>query len=99
MPSRRLTPGGNAPPSCKYLWTASRPVNTTPEINTSSPTLSARILSSVKGKLSFVMADISLQTGLEVHAKSRPCTVVIVIALLKRHLEAHDARADFAADL
>src|SRR3989442_15751237 len=50
MPSRRLTPGGNRPPSCRYLWTASRPVNTTPDIRTSSRTFSARIFSSVKGK-------------------------------------------------
>src|SRR5204862_4984893 len=50
MPSRRFAPGGNSPPSCKYLCTASRPVNTTPEIRTSSPTFSARIFSSVKGK-------------------------------------------------
>jgi hypothetical protein len=35
--------------------TASRPVNTMPEIKTSSPTFSARIVSSVKGKLNFVM--------------------------------------------
>src|SRR5688572_8716878 len=50
MPSRRLTPGGSSPPSCRYLCTASRPVNTTPLMATSSPTLSARILSSVKGR-------------------------------------------------
>src|SRR6185369_3126209 len=58
MPSRNFTSGGGVPPSCRYLWTASRPVNTTPEINTSSPTLSARIFSSVKGKLNFVMPAI-----------------------------------------
>src|SRR5208337_2969031 len=55
MPSRRFTPGGSLPPSCRYLWTASRPVNTTPEINTSSPTFSARIFSSVKGKVNCVI--------------------------------------------
>src|ERR1019366_6438467 len=55
MPSRKLTSGGSLPPSCKYLCIASRPVNTTPEINTSSPTFSARIFSSVKGNESLVM--------------------------------------------
>jgi len=33
--------------------TASRPVNTTPEISTSSPTVSARIFSAVKEKGQF----------------------------------------------
>src|ERR1044071_9406959 len=56
MSSLKLTPSGNAPPSCRYLCTASRPVYTTPLISTSSPTLSARILSSVKGRESLVMS-------------------------------------------
>src|SRR6516162_4627625 len=55
MPSFNVTPGGSLPPSCRYLWTASRPVYTTPEISTSSPTFSARILSSVKGKVSLII--------------------------------------------
>src|SRR5438876_1021788 len=56
MPSRRFAPIGNWPPSCKYLCTASRPVNTTPEMRTSSPTFSARILDSVNGSLSSIMS-------------------------------------------
>src|SRR6516162_5446586 len=59
MPSRNLTSGGNWPPSCRYLWTASRPVKTTPEISTSSPTFSDRILSSVKGKVNLVIIGVS----------------------------------------
>src|SRR6266567_2146460 len=55
MPSRKLTPGGSLPPSCKYLCTASRPVKSTPEINTSSPTFSARIFSSVEGLVSWII--------------------------------------------
>src|ERR1700744_903475 len=55
MPSRRFTPEGSLPPSCKYLWTASRPVNTTPDISTSSPTFRVRTFSSVKGKVSLIM--------------------------------------------
>src|SRR5690348_1792946 len=51
MPSRRLTPAGSLPPSCRYLWTASRPVKTIPLISTGSPTLRERIFSSVKGRL------------------------------------------------
>src|SRR4030095_15205892 len=66
MPSRRSAPGGNSPPSCKYLCTASRPVNSTPEIKTSSPTFSARIFSSVNGGLNFVMTRIAIQTGAKV---------------------------------
>src|SRR5208283_621668 len=59
MPSRKFTPGGSWPPSCKYLWTASRPVNTTPVISTSSPTFNARIFSSVKGKESLIIKSFS----------------------------------------
>src|SRR6266487_5588616 len=59
MPSLKLTPSGNVPPSCKYLCTASRPVNTVPEINTSSPTFSARIFSSVKGKDNLIMVIVN----------------------------------------
>src|ERR1041384_4265763 len=55
MLSRRFTPGGNPPPSCKYWCTASRPVNTTPVIETSSPTFSARILDSVNGLVSWII--------------------------------------------
>jgi hypothetical protein len=36
-------------------------VNPTPEINTSSPTFSARILSSVKGKLNLIMVILELR--------------------------------------
>src|SRR5436190_24331952 len=49
MPLRRLSSGGNSPPSCRYLCTASRPVKNIPLIATSSPFLSARIFSSVNG--------------------------------------------------
>src|SRR5438445_9048747 len=66
MPSRRFAPGGNWPASCRYLCTASRPVNTTPEINTSSRTFSARILDLVKGKFNRVMACISYKTKTKV---------------------------------
>src|ERR1039457_5203247 len=69
MPSLKLTPGGSAPPSCKYLWTASRPVWMTPEMSTSSPTFSARVFSSVKGnesliiKLMFFVNLVSVSNG------------------------------------
>src|SRR6266446_1356235 len=49
IPSFNLTPGGSRPPSCKYLWTASRPVNSVPVMPTSSPTLSARMADSETG--------------------------------------------------
>src|SRR6266404_7789801 len=49
IPSFNLTSGGSRPPSCKYLWTASRPVNSVPLIPTSSPTLSARMADSETG--------------------------------------------------
>src|SRR6266478_3092708 len=49
IPSFNLTPGGSRPPSCKYLWTASRPVNNVPVMPTSSPTLSARMADSETG--------------------------------------------------
>jgi hypothetical protein len=42
-----------------------------PEIKTSSPTFSARIFSSVKGKLNFVMARISIQASPKVHKNQR----------------------------
>src|SRR4051812_23803697 len=61
MPSRRSTPGGSCPPSCKYLCTASRPVNSTPEISTASPTFSARIFSSLKGVVSSGISLDSIQ--------------------------------------
>src|SRR3954466_15832847 len=47
MPSLKLT--GGSLPSSSHLWTASRPVKTTPVISTMSPTLSERTFSSVKG--------------------------------------------------
>src|SRR6185369_9878847 len=49
MPSRRFTSGGSLPPSCRYLWTASRPVKRVPLMRTSSPTLSERTLASEMG--------------------------------------------------
>jgi hypothetical protein len=60
----RSTHGGNLPllgdtgKSC-----GSRPLNTAPEIKTSSPTFSARIFSSVNGKVNLIMAHISIQIG------------------------------------
>src|SRR5438270_242799 len=74
MPSRKLTAAGSCPPSCKYLWTASRPVNRTPEISTESPTLSARVFSSVKGLVSWIIKTNSIEplfyvaTGCERHS-------------------------------
>src|SRR5579859_4688134 len=48
--------GTNLPPLANTgKSSGSRPVKTTPEISTSSPTFSARILSSVKGKLSLII--------------------------------------------
>src|SRR5881296_3410834 len=64
MPSRKLTPGGNRPPSCKYLCTASRPVKTTPLRATSSRTFNARIFSSVKGKERLIIFSLGKFPGL-----------------------------------
>src|SRR5579885_3518957 len=63
MPSLKLT--GGSLPSFSHLWTASRPVNTTPEISTMSPTLSARTFSSVKGAESWIIADSSIKPLLD----------------------------------
>src|SRR6266404_1565694 len=74
MPSRRLTPGGSFPPSCKYLCTASRPVKSTPEISTDSPTFNERIFSSVIGVLSWITESslieplFNLPAGFQQHA-------------------------------
>src|SRR5512139_3176443 len=55
IPPWRLTPGGSRPPSCRYLWTASRPVNKVPVMVTSSPTFSARTAASVTGVESWII--------------------------------------------
>src|SRR4030095_11635979 len=55
IPSRKLTSGGSVPPSCRYLWTTSRPVKRTPVISTSSPTFKARIFSSVNGLVNWII--------------------------------------------
>src|SRR6516164_5895472 len=58
MPSRRLTPSGSWPPSCRYLWTASRPVNKVPEMETASPTLRPRMALSETGVVREIIASI-----------------------------------------
>src|SRR5438067_1336948 len=68
IPSLKLTLAGSLPPSCKYLCTASRPVNNTPLISTASPTLSERIFSSVNGIVSFVMGTKSVEPFLNFSA-------------------------------
>src|SRR6185369_18081948 len=70
MPLRRFTPGGSFPPSCRYLCTASRPVNNVPEISTASPTFSERISPSSHGVVSFAISiEPSLNlTGAQLHA-------------------------------
>src|SRR6188474_1272857 len=55
IPSRKLTSGGSLPPSCRYLWTTSRPVKRTPVISTSSPTFKPRIFSSVNGLVNWII--------------------------------------------
>src|SRR6187401_2859881 len=57
MPFRKLTPAGSLPPSCRYLCTASRPVNKVPEISTASPTFSERTSTSSQGVLSFTIRN------------------------------------------
>src|ERR1041384_2731944 len=58
MPPFRETPSGSRPPSCRYLWTASRPVNTTPLTTTASPTFSTRTCSSEIGVCSDIMCPL-----------------------------------------
>src|SRR4051794_23251974 len=76
--SRKLT--GGSFPSCSHLWTASRPVKTTPVSSTMSPTLSLRILSSVKGALSWIISiepllDLALRRDLRALAAIGPAHV------------------------
>src|SRR5208283_5160207 len=56
MPPWNFTAAGNWPPSCRNLWTASRPVNNVPVIATASPTFSARTAASETGVVSVIMS-------------------------------------------
>src|SRR5258708_14620947 len=70
IPSVNLTPAGSFPPSCRYLWTASRPVNKVPLMPTSSPTLRARMTDSDTGVVRLIMHKWSEIDGLvELHDK------------------------------
>src|SRR5215204_5551601 len=71
MPFCRSTPAGSLPPSCKYLWTASRPVKRVPEISTASRTLSERMSASWHGVFSSVISvepTFDIVGGIELHA-------------------------------
>src|SRR5688572_5618467 len=73
MPFRKLTPVGSLPPSWRYLWTASRPVNNVPDISTGSPTFSERMSASSQGVLSFIMPNsvkpaVDLTIAVKLHA-------------------------------
>src|SRR5574341_2512973 len=58
-----------------HLWTASRPVTITPESKTGSPTLSSRMASSVRGRVSLRMVNNLLAAHRHAAAAVRPAHV------------------------
>src|SRR5438552_3778609 len=92
MPSRKLTLGGNVPPSCRYLWTASRPVNTIPDINTSSPTFSARIFSSENGKVSLFIISTKISFAFFGAFPQKPKGRQRLRGEVRRHKSQHELR-------
>src|SRR3972149_10142220 len=58
-----------------HLWTASRPVTITPESKIGSPTLSSRMASSVKGRVSLRMVSNLLTAHRHAAAAVRPAHV------------------------